>query len=534
MYLEYFGFREKPFSITPNPRFIFLSKNHREAFAHLLYGINNHAGFIELTGEVGTGKTTVLRTFLNRLDDDGYRTALIFNPCLSALELLRGINREYGIPCEGLSRAELLEGLNSFLLEQKAAGRIVVLVIDEAQNLDPEVLEQIRLISNLETETVKLIQIVLAGQPELESLLARSELRQLKQRIMVRYHLLPMDFEDTKGYIEHRLEFAGGAVIFARQALKRIYRYAGGVPRLINIASDRALLIGYTDELRQISGPMASQAVREVKGGTRSARFPKRLRLAALLAVFVLAAAWIYIFFASRPERAVARSNAGPAAVSVETLRRGFDGMGEVESASVAFNAVAGLWKVNPAPALRDRNIVNGFETLARQRGLQLATFTGSLEQLLQGNTPAILEFKIPGKKGRYYLALTGRDKDQLLIAPPLAGQGSISSKQLRALWGGRGYLLWNNFYKIRPQSLPGSRGWRVTRLQQLLSMSGFYNDRPSGIFDAATVAALKKYQIARGIEPDGRVGALTLLCLYNGSPEFNMPQLDRIGRGVR
>jgi len=210
MYCHYFGFREKPFNITPNPRFLYLSKNHKEAFAHLLYGINSHAGFIELTGEVGTGKTTVLRTILEQLDDDSHRTAIILNPCLSALELLRNINREFGIAHEGLENGALLEELNRFLLQENRAGRTIVLVIDEAQNLAPAVLEQIRLISNLETESDKLIQILLAGQPELNTLLARAELRQLAQRITVRYHLLPMDFEDSSSYIRHRLQVAGG------------------------------------------------------------------------------------------------------------------------------------------------------------------------------------------------------------------------------------------------------------------------------------------------------------------------------------
>ncbi|MEI8356130.1 MAG: AAA family ATPase, partial [Deltaproteobacteria bacterium] len=246
MYCEYYDFREKPFTITPNPRFIFLSKNHQEAFAHLLYGIDNHAGFIELTGEVGTGKTTVLRTLLGRLDEGRYRTALIFNPCLSAIELLRSINNEYGIPSEGLSNAELLQELNLFLLRENSAGHTVLLVIDEAQNLEPALLEQVRLISNLETETDKLIQIVLAGQPELARLLERPELRQLAQRITVRYHLGSMDFEDLHDYIRHRMTVAGSgrAVCFTTAALKRIFRYSAGVPRLINVLCDRALLIG--------------------------------------------------------------------------------------------------------------------------------------------------------------------------------------------------------------------------------------------------------------------------------------------------
>ena len=268
MYCTFFGFRESPFTITPNPRFLYLSDPHREAFAHLVYAVESRAGFVELTGEVGTGKTTLLRTFLNRLDSEGHRTALIFNPCLSSLELLHSINREFGVDCQTDSRMELLQALNGFLLEQKVAGRRVVLVIDEAQNLSVDVLEQIRLISNLETETDKLIQIVLSGQPELLSVLAQAELRQLNQRITVRYHLLPMDFASMRRYIEHRMELAGSyrAAEFSNGALKRIYRFSNGVPRLVNIACDRALLIGFTEECKVIDGDMAAQAVSEVAG----------------------------------------------------------------------------------------------------------------------------------------------------------------------------------------------------------------------------------------------------------------------------
>ena len=268
MYCAFYGFRESPFTITPNPRFLFMSEQHREALAHLVYAVESRAGFVELTGEVGTGKTTLLRTFLGRLDSEGHRTALIFNPCLSSLELLQSVNREFGLSWETGSRMELLQELNGFLLEQKAAGRRVVLVMDEAQNLSSEVLEQIRLISNLETETDKLIQIVLSGQPELLSILSREELRQLNQRITVRYHLLPMDFESVQRYIDHRMELAGcyRAAEFSTAAVKRIFRYSGGVPRLVNIACDRALLIGFTEETRTVSGKMAAQAVSEIVG----------------------------------------------------------------------------------------------------------------------------------------------------------------------------------------------------------------------------------------------------------------------------
>ena len=266
MYTKYFGFSEKPFNLTPNPRYLYLSKHHREAFAHLLYGINNRYGFIALTGEIGTGKTTVLRTLLTQLKDDQYRTALIFNPCLSGIELLRTINQEFGIPSRSDQVNELLSVLNRFLLAQNAAKKTVVLVIDEAQNLKPEVLEQIRLISNLETQSEKLIQIVLAGQPELDELLQRNELRQLNQRIAVRYRLRPMSLKETHDYIIHRMEVAGnaGGAVFSKSALKLIYLNTGGVPRLINVLGDRCLLISYGEEKRKVSTRIAATACKEL------------------------------------------------------------------------------------------------------------------------------------------------------------------------------------------------------------------------------------------------------------------------------
>lgn len=271
MYCEFYGFAEKPFTITPNPRFIFLSKNHKEVFAHLLYGVRTHCGFIEITGEVGTGKTTALRTLLNQLESDSYRLAFIFNPSLSALELLRGINAEFGIESAAASAGELLSALNHFLLRENAAGRTVVLVIDEAQNLQPTVLEQIRMLSNLETETDKLIQIILVGQPELGAMLERTELRQLSQRITVRYHLRPMDFDDARDYIAHRLEVAGSrdAGLFTPRAMKRIFRHSRGYPRLINILCDRSLLIGYTENSRQITVSLVDTAIRELQRQVR-------------------------------------------------------------------------------------------------------------------------------------------------------------------------------------------------------------------------------------------------------------------------
>lgn len=266
MYCDFFGFSEKPFTITPNPHFVFLSRIHREAYARLLYGVDSHAGFISLTGEVGTGKTTMLRALLSQLDPDKYSSALIFNPCLSAEQLLAGLCREFAIEPVEKNRSGYLDALNLFLIEQNARGRTVVLVIDEAQNLEPDVLEQVRLISNLETERDKLIQIILAGQPELDDLLKRHDLRQLNQRIAVRCRLAAMDYADTASYVDHRVRTSGSLLpeIFSRGALRRIYRFSGGTPRLINVVCEQALVMAWTRDVRTITAAIAAEVVAEL------------------------------------------------------------------------------------------------------------------------------------------------------------------------------------------------------------------------------------------------------------------------------
>ena len=267
MYEAFYGLSEPPFRLTPDPHYLYLSTHHREALGHLLFGIREGTGFIAVTGDIGTGKTTLLRALLRDLEANttvGY----IFNPALSDLELLQTINSEFSLPATSSSKKELVDELNRFLVAQKLAGKRVVVIVDEAQNLPPATLEQLRLLSNLETETTKLLQIVLVGQPELKELLGRPELAQLNQRITVRWHLEPLDRAETGRYIAHRLRIAGGpttADIFSPAALRLIYRYSGGVPRLINIAAHRALLAGFTREQRVISGALARHVITELR-----------------------------------------------------------------------------------------------------------------------------------------------------------------------------------------------------------------------------------------------------------------------------
>ena len=266
MYENHFGLTEKPFTLTPNPRFLFLSRTHQEALAHLRYGLESRVGFIAVSGEVGTGKTTILRSLFDHFAGTRYRLAVVFNPCLTPLELLRGINREFGLPAHGESALALIDELNRFLLDENHAGRTPVLVIDEAQNLAPAVLEQIRLLSNLETDADKLIQIVLVGQPELDLLLDRSDLRQLAQRIAVRCRLEPLNRDETRGYVRHRLEIAGVyGELFDRSALDEVFAWTGGLPRLINRLCDRALLCAYTSNSYHVSLLDVCQAAKELE-----------------------------------------------------------------------------------------------------------------------------------------------------------------------------------------------------------------------------------------------------------------------------
>jgi len=267
MYCPFFGLQEKPFSITPDPRFLFLSPSHQEALGHLLYGIEERKGFITITGEVGTGKTLLCRALLGRLGRH-VQTALIFNSFLLEIELLRSINEDFGIAKGGATRKELIDHLNQYLIGEFSAGRNAVLIIDEAQNLAPPLLEQIRMLSNLETERGKLLQIVLVGQPELRQQLARPELRQLNQRIALRYHIQPFNRQETVDYINHRLVVAGshGGVKFARRALSSIYRLSDGIPRKINLLCDRAMLSAYVHGSNLIEPTHVRQAWHELEG----------------------------------------------------------------------------------------------------------------------------------------------------------------------------------------------------------------------------------------------------------------------------
>lgn len=265
MYCQFYGLKERPFNVTADPAFFFLSKKHKEALSHLLYGVTQRKGVIVITGEIGTGKTTLCRFFLNQLEKN-VKTAFILNPHFSEIQLLEAIIKDLGISTKEKSRFSFVWELNRFLLIESGRGNNVLLIIDEAQNLRPRALEHIRLLSNLETDKDKLLQIVLVGQPELNRRLNLAQLRQLQQRIAARYHITPLEKDEIEDYINHRLNIAGSInrVKFTDEAIQVISEFSGGVPRLINIICDRALLAGFIDEVNTINLPLINKCVEEL------------------------------------------------------------------------------------------------------------------------------------------------------------------------------------------------------------------------------------------------------------------------------
>lgn len=520
MYLDFYGLTDKPFSITPNPRYLFLSQHHREVFAHLLFGIRRHAGFIEVTGEVGTGKTTVLRTLFLELEQEEARIAYIFNPFLSTADLLRTVNREFGLEHQ-VSPPELHAALNTFLLQENAAGRTVVLVIDEAQNLAVDLLEQIRLLSNLETETEKLIQIVLVGQPELGVLLNRPELRQLSQRITVRYHLQAMDNVDTAAYIEHRLSIAGWSRghLFTRAALRKIYKETRGNPRMINILCDRALLIGYADNIEQIDHREICRASKELRRITAGFSLPLPALWLLLLLPFIFLGLW-----------AIPRPYSPPLPETTELVTPVIDHFTSeilpalMQSSAAAnqksaVNALLAVWGGERVTA--SATTIEEYLDLSRDQQFAVARLQGDFDALLRLRLPLLLE--VEDQSQVRYLLLLGGQEGGLQIALPNGKRITLLPSQLKPYWKNRAYLLWKNplDLTVSPGALRTSR--EIVTLQTLLNAAGKIVPR-SGDYDTVTRAEIRNFQSEHHLAADGIAGIQTLIALYRESRQYGYP----------
>ncbi len=541
MYWENFGFKEPPFALTPNPAFLFLSSPHQEAFAHLLFAIENRAGFIELSGEVGTGKTTIVRTLLNQLDPEIYRTALIFNPTLSPLGLLKEVNGEFGLACAGTEMRDLHQALNAFLLEENRAGRTVVLVIDEAQNLSVEVLEHIRLISNLETDSAKLIQIVLVGQPELKSLLARAELRQLDQRITVRYHLKPMNLADTCDYIRHRIRFAAGGrepLSFSLGAVNKIFKYSGGLPRLINGLCDRALLLAYTRDCREVSPAMAALAIADLrKDSPRDWRRFGQLALGASLALVVVAlCAAAYLNFSGRValtepgrQEAQAAPRQSPPPLSRQLALKGLAELSEQDNLYSALNVILAVWRVPAVAPVAGQPA--SLRTLARQRGLMTTPLSANLDALARLDAPALLHIVVP-EAGVRLVALVGLNGDEVTVAPAIQGRSKLTRGELALIWSGSSTLVWKDFHALSSRRRPSEKAEGIRLLQGLLRQVGCYSGAINASQTRKTEAAVADFQAREHVAVDGQATGETLLLLYRRAGGFFPPGIGREGSG--
>jgi general secretion pathway protein A len=569
LYTEFYGLREKPFALVPDTRYLFLSESHREALAHLLYGVREGEGFIAVVGQVGTGKTTLCRTLIERVEKD-VDVGFIFNPSASEIELLAAINREFGIPAASTTRSELIEELNRFLVARRAAGRRVLLVIDEAQNLTPAVLEQIRLLSNLETERGKLLQILLLGQPELEANLSRPELRQLRQRISVRWDLEALTRAETDAYVEHRMRVAGGRgfEVFGPRALDALYSASRGVPRLINAVADRALLAGYSEGKRRLTAGVVRRAARELPG----ARTRRGLRgLAALSASSLLAAGvlggillqgWDLVgavgprselpsvsapspqplaaepmqvaTVALEPEDALVPlgvpgdlSSPAPSTPPRSDLEKWLSVRTPGATGALAIDAVLEAWGYEPLgyPEL----FPEGFAAALEERtSLLVLEMQSELDQLLRLNAPAVLELELSAGEMRY-AALVRDDPSGELHLQANGRRFALERAPLAELFTGRTLLLWTNFESV-PELRYGMRGAEVRWLQRQLVLLGYLaKDDLSGVFEEDTRAAVRRLQVDHSLEPTGEMGTATLIALYHRL-RFGAPVLFAAG----
>jgi len=533
MYLTFFGLNEKPFAITPDPRYLYLSERHAEALAHLLYGINEAGGFVQLTGEVGTGKTTIVRSLLAQTPKNA-EIALILNPRMTAPEFLLTICEELGIGVQDSapgSLKDLVDILSYYLLRAHAAGKRVVLVVDEAQNLSPDVLEQVRLLTNLETNTQKLLQIILIGQPELRELLARNELRQLAQRITGRYHLNPLSRDETTAYVRHRLRVAGATTdIFAPAALNEVFRLSQGVPRVINVICDRALLGAYSLDRHRVTATLVRNAAAEVFGRRFTPHWLPWALSAGIAALLTIATVelwnlqpWSTRSGAARLPRAdpaVAAAAAAPARAAVTPPAAPHLGellaqhAAETDTES-AFARLLGLWGARYQP--------NGTDpcSQATQQGLECVTERGSFGQLRLYNRPAILLLS-DGAGTSHQVVLTALDDQQARIE--LGGARSVGIGELSHFWLGDFVMLW------RPASSPvkalsaGMRGAEVRWLRQSLQrLHGVAADAPvSDVFDAELTGWVRDFQRQHQLAVDGIAGVRTQIALASavGGPD--------------
>ncbi|MBI1736339.1 MAG: AAA family ATPase [Candidatus Rokubacteria bacterium] len=517
VYLTYFGLAEAPFSTTPDQRFLYLSERHRDGVAHLLYGIAERGGFVQLTGEVGTGKTTLCRHLLENLPEH-VDVALILNPTLTRLELLATICDELRVPypADATSVKPLVDALYAHLLDAHGRGRRTVVIVDEAQHLAADVLEQMRLLTNLETAKAKLLQIILVGQPELVALLQRTDLRQVAQRVAARYHLMPLAEHETRAYVLHRLAMAGQTTaLFDEAAVRAVHRASGGVPRLVNVLCDRALLGAYAVRGSHVTAAIVRRAAREVAGETPAVRPRARRRVAAMAAaagVIVAAAAGLFASAASPPPPPAAATApvavvAAPAPPPEPSLAALLDDPAVASDADTAYAAVAARWG-----ATYERRAGESPCDAVRRSGLQCIARRGTWNVVRRFDVPAVLELGSPSA-ARRYVAVTSID-DRHATVDLGARRERLSVDEIAREWDGGFVVLWKPPHAGVGAIGPGASGadvaWLRQRLDALDGRPGPAAAAPER-YDGSLAARIAAFQGAHGLLPDGIAGSETL-----------------------
>jgi len=491
MFERYFGLSENPFNLTPDPKFLYLSKVHQEALSHLQYGIEQRKGFVLITGEVGAGKTTVCRCLLAMLPSST-RTALVLNPSLSDVELLQAVNQDFGINAASSSKKVLLDVLYEFLIKVFVDGENAVLIIDECQNLSPEVLEQVRMLSNLETEKEKLLQILMIGQPQLAKMLESPDLKQIDDRIVLRYHLWPLGLADTRKYINHRLIVSGsnGDIRFTSRSLRKIYAYSEGIPRKINAVAERCLLIAYLRAKRKITLRIVEDSIDELKGNYREKRPVRRMLVPVFIGAFAVIVSGIF-----------------------------WPSIFSEFSDSMNNSVVATEKEISVAPDLQE-------EKASISRDWVLPDYSSALEimaLLPDGLTgpdmlnlhprPDCLKFinrpYITSIEGGYVVLIHSNDdfvrivgKDRALIEIPM--------EEFNALYK------WNIMINYARDALGDNfsledAGQEVERIQSLLLEYGYIINEPCGFFDIETEDGVARLQEDYGLRRDGIAGPETM-----------------------
>ena len=536
MYNKYFGLKNTPFSIAPDPRFLYMSEQHREALAHLMYGLNSEGGFVLLTGEVGTGKTTVCRCLLDQIPVIS-TIAFIFNPKLTVEELLATICDEFEIkyPEDTSSIKVFVDLINDYLLKSHAEGRKAVLIIDEAQNLTADVLEQLRLLTNLETNQCKLLQIVLLGQPELKTKLEQPELRQLSQRIIARYHLDSLSKKDVGAYVTHRLSVAGlQKQLFPDSTITKLYQLSGGIPRIINVLCDRALLGTFTQGKNRVSRSTLSKAAREVFGRSYdNSGYWKAAAWALFLTVSIVAGVILSTtFYNIEPIKVIKHALVNEAIIEATVLPaparhpldklRWPEAQPIEESLNLAYKSLFNQWGILYNP---DNNVPVCQQ--AETNNLRCLEDLGSMNILRNLNRPVVL--KLIDENGlKYYATLTSLNNNSAFLQVGTVAL-EVDIPDIESQWSGNYMLLWKTPPGYVGDMVPGWKNTLVPWLEKKLAVLQKRKiEAPRNtVFNTNLIGHVKKFQLSNGLVPDGIVGTNTLI-LLNTATDKSLPVLNK------